>query len=266
VLEHIPESKIDAVIGEIKQACARSFHVINFGDKDDGLDKTHVLFRPEPWWKIKFGEGNHGIHSEQDYNKVVPANIPIGTGEAKLNLGCFIVMFHHGWVNIDKLNLSEFAQKNYYRFVQSDLDQGFVGGPSDSVELIYASHLIEHFDAAAGLKLLKECRRVLRPGGLIRLACPDARKIIQLYEENRLGELEEATDSQGATNLEKLNALLYGNHKTIYDEELLARILKDAGFVRIQKRGFRESASEKMLRETLDMQPALSLYMEASRD
>jgi len=266
-LEHIPESKIDAVIAEIKRTCVRSFHVVNFGDKDDGNDKTHVLFRPAEFWKERFGKGDHRIHSEQDYNKVVPANIPIGTGEAKLNLASYIVMFHHGWMNIDKLNLADFAQKNYYRFVQSDLELGFVGGPSDSVELICASHLIEHLDAAAGLKLLKECRRVLSPGGLIRLACPDARKIIQLYEENRLGELDEAVDwGPAATNLEKMNALLYSNHKTVYDEELLARVLKEAGFVRIQKRAFRESASEKMLRETLDMQPSLSLYMEASRD
>lgn len=266
-LEHIPESKIDAVIEEIKRTCARSFHVVNFGGKDEGFDKTHCTFNPPEWWKIRFGDGDHRICSEQDYNKIVPANIPIGTGEAKINLGSFIVMFHHGWLNVDKINLSEFAQKNHYRFVQSDLEMGFVGAPSNSVELICASHLIEHFDIAAGLRLLKECHRVLAPGGLIRISCPDAKLIMRLYEEGRLGDLEEAVDwGMAATNLEKMNVLLYGSHKMIYDEELLARVLKEAGFVRIQRRAFRESASEKMLRETLDMQPSLSLYMEASKD
>ena len=266
-LEHIVESKIDAVIGEIKRTCVRSFHVVNFGEGDDGFDKTHVLFRPKKWWEERFGDGDHKICSEQEYNKIIPANIPIGTGETKLNLGSFVTMFHYGWMNIDKVNLAEFAQKNCYRFIQSDLEQGFAGGPSDSVELICASHLIEHLDPVAGIKLLKECRRVLRPGGVIRIACPDAKRIMQLYEEGRLDEIEAAVDwGQATTGIEKVNALLYGGHKTVYDEELLAGVLKETGFVRIQRRGFRESSSEKMLRETLDMQPSLSLYMEASRD
>ena len=266
-LEHIPEPKIDAVIREIKRTCARSFHAVNYGDKDDGFDKTHVLFRSPEWWKERFGSGDHIIRSEQDYIKRIPANVPAGDGEAKLNLGCYVVMFHYGWVNIDNQDLAEFAKRNLYHFVRSDLEQGFVGAPPISVELICASHLIEHLDQAAGIKLLKECRRVLKPGGIIRVACPDSRLIAHLYEENSLDEIEAAVDwGQARTNLEKMNMLLYGNHKTVYDEELLSHTLKEAGFVRIQRKAFRESGSEKMLRETLDMHPFISLYMEASRD
>lgn len=267
LLEHIPEPKVDAVIGEIKRTCARSFHVVNFGDKDDGFDKTHVLFRSPEWWRVRFGSGDHAIHSEKDYNKVIPANIPVGTGEVKLNLGCHTTMFHYGWLNIDIQDLSDYAKKNYYRFIKSDIGKGFGEGPSDTVELICASHIIEHLDPADGLRVLKECRRILRPNGLIRVSCPDARLIMKLYEDNRLKEIEEAVDwGSAATNLEKMNALLYGGHKMIYDEELLARVLREAGFVRIQRRAFRESSSEKMLRETLDMQPSLSIYMEAIKD
>jgi len=266
-LEHIAESKVDAVIGEIKRTCTRSLHVINFGEKDDGYDKTHVLFRSRAWWKERFGAGDHAIRSEQDFNKINPKNIPIGTGEAKLNLGCHTTMFHYGWVNIDIQDLSEYAKKNYYRFVKSNLELGFGSGPSDTVELICASHLLEHLDIVAGLRLLKECCRVLRPGGLIRISCPDAKMLMRLYEDNRIDELREASDwGYAVTNIEKLNSILYSGHKTAYDEDLLARVLKEAGFVRIQKRAFRESSSEKMLRETLDMHPSLSLYMEASRD
>jgi predicted SAM-dependent methyltransferase len=266
-LEHIPESRIDAVIGEIKRTCTRSFHVINFGDKDDGFDKTHVLFRPLEWWKARFGDGNHNIFSEQDYSKIVPANVPVGTGEIKLNLGSFITMFDYGWDNIDTLDLNEYAEKNGYKFIQANLESGFPSNTPNTVELTYASHVIEHLDAAAGLKLLKECHRILALGGLIRLSCPDAKLIMKLYAENRLSELDGAVDwGQATTSVERMNALLYGNHKAIYDEEVLAKVLKEAGFVRIQKRAFRESSSEKMLRETLDMQPSLSLYMEASKD
>lgn len=267
-LEHVSESRIDAVIAEIKRTCARSFHVINFGDGDDRFDKTHVLFRAPEWWKERFGPGDHQVRSEKEYTKRMPNNIPIGTGEAKLNLGSYTTMFHYGWINIDRENLAPYAEANYYRFVQSDLSRGFYGAPTDSVELICASHVIEHLDGVAGLNLLKECHRVLAPGGLVRISCPDARKIIRMYEEGRLGEFDQINDGcvPGASSLEKLQALLYAGHATAYDEESLARLLKEAGFNKVQKRAFRESASDKMLRETLDMQPALSLYMEATKD
>jgi predicted SAM-dependent methyltransferase len=268
-LEHITESKIDVVISEIKRTCARSFHVVNFGDKDDGFDRTHVLFRSREWWKERFGDGDHKIHSEQEYTRAIDArDVPTGDGEVKLNLGCYVMMFHYGWTNVDILDLSEFAKDNIYRFIRSDLTAGFPGAPSDTVELIYMSHLIEHLGAKEGLFLLGECRRVLKPGGLIRVSCPDAKKITQMYAENRLSEFEEINDGCGkfVPNVQKLHNLLYENHKVVYDEELLAKVLKEAGFVRIQKKAFRESSSEKMLRETLDMHPFISLYMEASRD
>lgn len=56
VLEHIPERCIDAVIAEIKRTCRRGLHGIDFGDHDDGFDKTHCLFRPPAWWVARFAD------------------------------------------------------------------------------------------------------------------------------------------------------------------------------------------------------------------
>lgn len=267
-LEHIHESVIDVVIKEIKRVCNRSFHVINFGNNDDGSDKTRILFKDKDWWIKRFGSGEHRIHSEQDFNKIALNNIPIGDGSVKVNLGSFATMFHYGWTNIDILDLRNYAQQNHYRFIQSDLTMGFPGVPADSAELICAAHLIEHLERPSGLNLLKECHRVLIPGGLIRLSCPDAQLIHRLYIEGRLIEFSEVNDGcRGmATNLDRLQAILHAGHKTVYDEESLTVLLKEAGFKKIQKRAFRESSSEKMLRESFDMLPCLSLYMEAIKD
>ena len=56
----------------------------------------------------------------------------------------------------------------------------FRGG---SVTLIYSAHLIEHLPEPALAALLRECFRVLEPGGQIRLECPDAEKLVELYRK-----------------------------------------------------------------------------------
>ncbi len=50
-----------------------------------------------------------------------------------------------------------------------------------SKRLIYTAHLIEHLPAATLTTLLAECHRILRPGGRIRIECPDAEALVSLY-------------------------------------------------------------------------------------
>lgn len=42
-MEHIPEQHLAAVIGEMKRLCRRGLHGIDFGEKDDGFDKSHCF-------------------------------------------------------------------------------------------------------------------------------------------------------------------------------------------------------------------------------
>ncbi len=51
-------------------------------------------------------------------------------------------------------------------------------------KLIYSAHLIEHLPQATLEVLLRECWRVLEPGGQIRLECPDAQSLIDLYRKS----------------------------------------------------------------------------------
>lgn len=43
------------------------------------------------------------------------------------------------------------------------------------------SHFLEHFEPSDGLQILKEVNRVLAPGGIVRISCPDLRKYAQAY-------------------------------------------------------------------------------------
>lgn len=60
---------------------------------------------------------------------------------------------------------------------------------SDAIfDLVYYSHVLEHFSGAKAPWFLEECWRVLRPGGVLRVAVPDLEAIARQY----LAELEAA--------------------------------------------------------------------------
>jgi hypothetical protein len=55
-----------------------------------------------------------------------------------------------------------------------------------SQKIIYSAHLIEHLPQPALTALLRECYRVLDHGGRIRIECPDAEKMVELYRKSDL--------------------------------------------------------------------------------
>lgn len=89
-----------------------------------------------------------------------------------LNLGCG-TRFHPDWVNLDiHPQAPEVKKWN----LQSDLPF-----PEASFDVVYHSHVLEHFSRADGLRLLQSCRRVLRKGGIVRVAVPDLESIARVY-------------------------------------------------------------------------------------
>jgi predicted SAM-dependent methyltransferase len=57
-------------------------------------------------------------------------------------------------------------------FLQHDLRNG-IPAASDSLQVIYHSHLFEHLTYDEGIAFLSECHRCLAAGGLMRFALPD---------------------------------------------------------------------------------------------
>jgi len=89
-----------------------------------------------------------------------------------LNLGCG-ERFHAAWANLD-LRPADASVQAWD--LQADLPF-----PEESFDLVYHSHVLEHFSKGDGLRLLERCRRVLRRGGTIRVVVPDLERIVQLY-------------------------------------------------------------------------------------
>src|SRR5260370_19979136 len=91
-----------------------------------------------------------------------------------LNIGCG-QRFHPEWVNLDLHPASHAVQLWDLR-----KDLPFHDG---SFDVVYHSHVLEHFSRSDGLRLLERCRRVLRPNGIIRIAVQDLEHIARLYLE-----------------------------------------------------------------------------------
>lgn len=287
VLEHIPEDKLPAVLNEIHRTCRRGLHGIDFGDTDDGFDQTHCTLKDRNWWVKLFAE--HGVVNPDIYSKheleqgQIPLDVIRGDGKIKLNLGCFITQFHHGWVNVDGLDLNQFAQANGYQFRQHDLRTG-LPYKTGEVDLIFMCHVLEHFDYRSGLALLRECRRALKPDGAMRILVPDASLLTMNYaSETALGgdwdgstfkgslsDFDEMNDGASAcpTAAGKLWSLLFSGHQAMYDYETLARTLSEAGFTphptSFRKEGCTAAGCSQIIKETTDMQPAISLFMDAT--
>ena len=91
-----------------------------------------------------------------------------------LNVGCG-ERFHSDWTNIDIHPVAPSVRR-------WDLSKG-LPFPDSSFHVVYHSHVLEHFSKMDGLKFLRECFRVLRNNGIIRVAVPDLEQIARVYLE-----------------------------------------------------------------------------------
>ena len=83
--------------------------------------------------------------------------------------------FHPDWVNLDSSALAPGV-------IGHDLRRGLPFA-SESFDAVYGSHVLEHLGPDAAMRLLDECLRVLRPGGIARIVVPDLEAIARLYLE-----------------------------------------------------------------------------------
>ena len=91
-----------------------------------------------------------------------------------LNLGCGD-RFHPDWTNLDFVS-------NGHGVHTHDLRRG-ISFEDNTFDVVYLSHLLEHFGRKEGQGLLEECHRVLLRGGTIRVVVPDLERIARLYLE-----------------------------------------------------------------------------------
>jgi predicted SAM-dependent methyltransferase len=173
-------------------------------------------------------------------------------GELRLNLGSGPRKVP-GWVSVDILGMG--AELPW------DLRRG-VPFPDASAQAVFLEHVLEHFSLGDGLELLEDCRRVLVPGGIIRVGVPDFGRYLESYSGDRKY-IEELRPSRPTPLLAVAEVALHHGHRSVWDAMTLERALSDAGFVDASARKFGDSALEPPP-DTEDREPE-TLYAEARK-
>ena len=118
-------------------------------------------------------------------------------------------------------------------------------------DYVYSEHLIEHLSWSDGGRMLLECYRVLKPGGIIRIATPDLTVLLGIYDPieppNKVQYSKWITDTFLAgvdvykTQFVINNAFRNWGHQFLYDGEILELALRRAGFEDITRCKYGES-------------------------
>jgi predicted SAM-dependent methyltransferase len=112
-----------------------------------------------------------------------------------LNLGCgYHYSMEPEWTNLDFVSTG-------LGVIAHNLLNG-IPFTNEHFDLVYHSHVLEHFSKADGEKLIAECFRVLKPGGVIRIAVPDLETITRNYLHYLEAGIENPDDEMAALNYE----------------------------------------------------------------
>jgi len=183
--------------------------------------------------------------------------------ERKLQLGAADKPLR-GWLNTD---IHDYGRRDV---VFLDARKRFPL-PDTSFDVVYSEHMLEHLTYADGQRCLRECFRVLRPGGTIRIATPSLQRLAGLYDG---GDMQERYVRWAAATLEPdLRAPLPGavvnnffrswGHEFIYDPDTLRHALTAAGFGEIEEQPVGEL--ERHLPEDPDLNAFETFVLEARR-
>ena len=171
-------------------------------------------------------------------------------GPTQVNLGCGSVT-PAGWINVDYAlgarlarlpvvgsaahRLGLFRLRWDRRILIHNLARP-LPWPDQSVDVVYCSHTLEHFDRSGGEALLRESFRVLRVGGIIRIVVPDLAAHVRRYlagtvpAEYFLEDLDVLYGAAKSGLKRALAPLIEYPHRCMYDEEALVRAMRFSGF------------------------------------
>jgi predicted SAM-dependent methyltransferase len=196
--------------------------------------------------------------------------------ELKLNIGCGTSGIE-GWVNIDnspsvllsRLPLGRwiFRTPDWPRGVRRADVRKRIPFPDSSVSCIYSSHTFEHFTYEESRAVARECFRVLRPGGILRIVVPDLGIMARDYLADTADPMASHRFVSRLLLMASVRDIVHAgaHHKQMFDARSLVHMLQGAGFRAPELSTFGSSRIAEILEIELESRRSESLYVEATR-
>lgn len=188
----------------------------------------------------------------------------------RLNIACGPNMFASGnWINYDRVDMRPYIealkgfkstsgmpehQRRLFQYLADggeiefhtrDIKDGFAMHGNGTVDAIYLGQMIEHLNPLyEAPKLISECKRMLKPGGTLKITTPDLDLLINAYKRGDMSMFasEQPEFYRHASPSAKLAFIMYGaagpnctwnnyeGHMFLYTRESMTELLSGAGF------------------------------------
>jgi len=154
-----------------------------------------------------------------------------------LNVGCG-TDYKEGWINIDNNSDDNIEKLDLNWDLRNPLPF-----PDQSVDYIFNEHFMEHLTVEQSTRANQDFMRVLRKGGVLRIAMPDLEEVVDMYMDKKWKQRKVIKNHNMQfvkTRAELMNmSFSWWGHMWLYDWEELKRRLEDAGMrnVKRAKRG-----------------------------
>ena len=161
----------------------------------------------------------------------------------KLHLGCGPKVLP-GWLNIDVRSFPGVAVMR--------LPSGLKWFPDNSISFVYCSHMIQYLDYPDQVhQLALEIRRILKPGGALRIVTPGIERIIRAYVADDKAFFKKQEQHHPLHCTTKLEHLIFalqqdGQTKYGYDFQTAQKFLQRVGFTQIKDSSYNESEFQEL--------------------
>jgi predicted SAM-dependent methyltransferase len=137
----------------------------------------------------------------------------------RLHLGCGAKNLD-GWIHID-------AQTQPHLNYKTTIDNLWMF-KDNTVDEIYACHVLEHVGRKEVAKVIQEWNRVLKKGGIVRISVPDWDAVVEHYQTHK-----SIQDIMGLVVGGQLDQFDY--HCVLFNLVSMKQILMDAGFTDVSR-------------------------------
>jgi predicted SAM-dependent methyltransferase len=191
----------------------------------------------------------------------------------KLNLGCGCIMLPSPWVNVDSATQ---VVPSGYRFRLQDLRMG-LKEEDNSVSAIVSNHFVDHLYVLETVKLLIECRRVMKPGAVMRFSLMSLEDLLDAYALDEMGKFASQQPKEWAgfhSDALKFSLLLFGSmsgqreytgHWWASDYDGVRELCEMAGFTNIEQAEYGKSQDPSIELLSLDSHPNQTIYVEVKK-